>query len=272
MGNGTKIKSVKIYQCGYCINNLGSIYSNYFFDNTMFYALAFLIEHKELGYMLYDAGYSDRIHENGIVSKVYNKLNKTVVTTDIVRQLECDGIKPCDIKHIILSHAHPDHIGCLKDFDYTKTDILSTQDVLDTLHKHKLKNLVFKNMVPEHFVCRAVDTIRSHHINDEVVMDFIDIFGFVMDIFGDGSLFGVRLDGHAKGQLGIYIPDKKLFLAADAAWGKKYIDDVIYMKAGAKRIQNNFEMYLNTIDKIQKLMAWRPEIDVIFSHDNRGLL
>ena len=86
------------------------------------------------------------------------------------------------------------------------------------------------------------------------------------DLFGDGSIFGVVLDGHCRGQLGLWIPDVRLFLAADACWGGDLAGAVPRMRLLLRLLQKDFGVYRDTVRRICRLKREHPEIRVVFSH------
>ena len=143
---GKKIKRIKLYKCGYCVNNIKYIFKNSKSTKIKFPALVVFIEHHKYGNILFDTGYSKKIYNNGIISKIYNIFNKTYVEDeDIIKnKLKTDQINNVD--KIILSHAHPDHIGGLKLFE--NYELIATEDTTKLLKKSKIRDLVFKNMLP----------------------------------------------------------------------------------------------------------------------------
>ena len=86
-------------------------------------------------------------------------------------------------------------------------------------------------------------------------------------MLGDGSVLGVELNGHAAGQLGIYLPEYELLFAADACWGADLLCKVKDMRKVAQWIQNDYKEYINTAERLERLIQEHPEIKVIFSHD-----
>lgn len=261
MENGGKsITGVKLYKCGYCINNLRHVFRHHGREVREFPALVVLIRHRTLGNILYDSGYSELIYKNHLVSFLYNALNKTYVkeTDTIAARLRADRVDPDSIHNIILSHAHPDHIGGLRLF--RGYELISTQKVLDTLKNGNPFKLVFRNMIPDGDArCRAVVPFEGSTILD-------GYFDRIYDVLGDGSVLGMELSGHAAEQLGIYLPEYKLLFAADACWGADLLGKVKNMRFVAKRIQDNYRAYVRTAEQLERFVTDHPEITVIYSH------
>lgn len=255
-----RLRSVKLYACGCCENELSHVFKSFPPERRSFPALAALIIHEDLGNILFDTGYSQLIYENGIVSKIYNTLNRTFIRENetIISKLEADGISPDSVKRIILSHAHPDHIGALKLF--RSYELISTPKVLNTLYTGNCFDLVFRNMVPENRPhMRALKKYSGKTIFD-------GFFRNTYDILGDGSIIGIELDGHAYGQLGIFLPEFELLLAADACWGTDLMDHAEKMRFIPRLIQHSYRQYIDTIKRLRAFSSFHPEIKIIFSH------
>lgn len=255
-----KIKKIKLYSCGYCVNQLAHVFKGHKSEKRIFPALAVYIEHEKYGGILFDTGYSDLIYKNGIVSKLYNALNRTYVNESdrIDVKLKKDGIKPEHIRHIILSHAHPDHIAGLKFFkDY---ELISTAKVINTMYTGNALDLVFKNMIPE----KGPDLRAVKKYKEKTIFD--GYFKEVYDIFGDGALYGIDLSGHADGQMGLFLPEYDLLFAADACWGEDLACEVDRMRFIPRLIQDSYRSYRSCIKRLQSFSEAHPEIKIIYSH------
>lgn len=257
---GKKITRVKIYNCGYCVNNLKYVFKNYKKEVRNFPAQVVLIQHSKLGNILYDTGYSTLVYKNHIISKIYNIFNRTFVKDEdtIIAKLKADNIYEDDISKVILSHAHPDHIGALKLLP--SYELISTSEVFNTIYKSRLTDLVFKNMLPTDEISRKI----APSFKGETFLK--KYFDEIYDVLNDGSVLGVALNGHAKGQLGIYLPEYRLLFGADACWGEDLLSCVGDMRFIARRIQNNFAEYKATAEKLLRLKNDYPDIKIIFSH------
>lgn len=260
-----KITDIKLVECGSCDNDLGMLFKGHPKEKRRFPAMVGIIYHAGLGTILYDTGYSDFVFTNGIISKIYNSLNRATVPeesiiTSILRKLE---IAPDSINKIILSHAHPDHMGGLNLF--RNYELITTKEVMDTIAHSKLFDLVFKNMKPGDSIKKVAVKSTKHELINRY-------FNKTYDVIGDGSIIGVALDGHSKGQLGLFFPEHNLFLAADACWGSDLLDmDLIpKMTLMPRLIQNNFEEYKATVASLIRFRDEHPEIKIVFSHQKGG--
>lgn len=246
------VDSIRYYSCGYCTNNLGLVFRGRKREIRKFPAGVFLIHHKKYGYILFDTGYSAKINKTGLIGRLYNVFNPTVVKRAdmICEQLKADGISPGKIKTILLSHLHPDHIGGLEDFKESR--IVLSDAAMARYRKPKIRSLIMKDFFPANFDIRA-DVISSTNLHGE---------GY--DMFGDGSIVLIELNGHADGQMCALV-NRKVLLAADSCWGKDLLDDSLKMKFPASLIQDNMKEYRRTIKRLQKLQS--EGIELLFSHD-----
>jgi len=235
-----------------------------------FPAMAARIRHRELGDILYDTGYSEQIFQKGVLLKLYRLLNPVFLEPEqtIAAKLARDNIHTKDIKHIILSHAHPDHIGGLSDRKdkapwFSEYELTATREVLASIEKPGLRELTFPDLMPQK-ECIG----RLHEPEKRLSEHFLcQYFEQVYDLFGDGSIIGVQLDGHCRGQLGVWIPDVSLFLAADACWGRDLIYATPHMRLIPRLIQSNYAAYKDTLRRLCRLRREHPEICIVFSHD-----
>lgn len=252
-----KIDFAYIFHCGYCKNNLKHMFKNEKDKDIIFSSKVVLMHHKEHGYFIYDTGYSRQIYNCGLVGKLYNFFNPTFVEKcdEISRKLSKIGISILDIKSVIVSHFHPDHIGGLKFFD--KSKILASKDVYLSYKNNKFKNLIFKGLLPSFLERKLI-----------VIDDFKSICFFekAYDVFSDGSVILVKLDGHATGQLGLYLPEHKILFAADSCWQVGFLEKIDLMKFIPRLIQDDFYEYKKTVCMLRKLK--NQYVKLIFSHDD----
>lgn len=252
------INNIRYYNCGYCTNNLRLVFKKHKKEIIEFPAGVFLMKHPKEGYILFDTGYSKEIYKLGIKGKLYNLFNPTYVEekNQINFQLERDGIKCSEIKYIILSHLHPDHIGCIKYFENAK--ILISEEAYETYRKNKTRYLIFKKLLPDWFEKNL--TI----IDDEKLQENQSEYFSYYDLFNDQSIKLTKINGHANGQICALIQDK-VFLGADASWGTSFVGKAEEFRIFPRFIQANMHEYIAN-DKLLKRMK-DDGITLCFSHD-----
>lgn len=252
------IESIDYFACGYCTNKMENIFSGSKKKKVIFEAGVFLIKHKKYGYILYDTGYSTKLLENKLKYFLYRMLNPINISEDkmINRQLEKRNISTQDIKYIILSHLHPDHIGGVEFFPNAK--IIISQKCFVEFEKNSFRSLIFKEILPKNF-------------KDNLFIKKIEIgnkeFKYLQshDLFSDESIFLIELNGHSSGQCCAYIKEKNLFIAADSTWRVEFLDMIDKMRFLPKLIQNNFSDYKKSIEILKAMRA--DGIKIVASHD-----
>ena len=261
-----KVTEVRIYRCGSCTNNLGIIFRGGIADGRwekrQFPARAVLIRHRELGNILYDTGYSREIFGGGMTLRLYRLLNPVQLEEGeiIAERLKQDGIAPESVKTILLSHAHPDHVGGLSQF--SGYDLVGLGETLDALHHPSVRKLMFRSMAPPKGSIRR-EVRPEICLRDHFLCNY---FEEVYDLFEDGSLIGVRLEGHSRGQMGLWIPDVSLFLAADACWGGDLVRATRRMRLLPRLLQDDFTAYEDSLKRICRMKRDYPQIKVCFTH------
>lgn len=257
-----KVKEVRLYCCGFCTNNLGIMFRGMGWEKREFPARAVLIRHEDFGNILYDTGYSEEIFRGGAGLWIYRLLNPVHLEREetIHMRLKRDGVLPESVKTILLSHAHPDHVGGLSQF--RGYELIALKETLDALRRPRLRNLMFPNLVP------PKGCIRKWKQPEKLLKDYFlcRYFEEVYDLLGDGSIIGVRLDGHCRGQMGLWIPDEMLFLAADACWGSDLVRAAGRMRLLPRLLQKDFTAYLDSLRRMHRMKRDFPQIRIVYTH------
>lgn len=254
------IESIQYFECGYCLNNLKTMFKDHQSEPRRFGAGVFLIKHRTQGYLLYDTGYSQAIYNKKLRLAVYRRLNPTFIDKSqmIDQQLIKAGVDPREIKRVVLSHLHPDHIGGISQFPHA--EILISEAVYQTYRQPSIRDLVLKDQLPSDFSER-VTVLKMTTIQPD--------FGYQasFDLFGDQSVLLTVLDGHAKGQLCLFFTEYQLFIGADTCWGIDLIDDTPNIRLIPSLIQHNMAAYQRSVSVIRQLLE--EGIQVIVSHDSQ---
>lgn len=258
-----RIESITYFACGHCENRMDYIFRGLPKETRRFDAGVFLIKHAEQGYLLYDTGYSSRLMEKKLKYALYRKANPTYITPaqEIAHQLRVEGIAPEEVRWVILSHLHPDHIGGANDF--VNAEFILTPDLAKQRRKFGWRDLVFTEFLP-------VDFWQRVRIARPMKMYPAFAYQESCDLFGDGSLLLTSVDGHATGQGCLYLPERNLLIAADVCWGIDLIPYTERIKPLAYRIQKDGSRYRKNIELLKKLMA--DGIKVVVSHDRRNYI
>jgi len=263
---------VDLLTAGYCVHPEKITVRDRTLRKKKFPAMAALIKHPGRGYILFDTGYTIRFFSETASwpLSVYRHITPVYLQKgeSVAEQLRSQGIEADQVRYVILSHFHADHIGGCRDF--SQATFIAHEDAYNAVKKLEgikaLRAAFIKNLLPEDFADRLrllsdfnVITLPLEHRPFE--------YGF--DIFEDGSLLLVTLAGHTNGQLGLMIPHSVTggyFLIADACWQKYSYTKLIPPHWLAKLITVNWKEYTCTLQKIHEYAKTHPEIAVVPSH------
>lgn len=252
------IKSIDYFPAGCCTGHLSSMFSGVRNQKLTFPAGVFLIKHRKYGYILYDTGYHYDIKTK--FKYVLYRLGTPVqmkYEDQIDQLLKHRGIEPDQIRYVILSHLHPDHIGGARFFN--QATFIVTRDTYNTYKRHCIKDLIFREFLPADFERRLAVLDIGFDVN--IRFPYLPTYR----LFGENDLLLVSVDGHTKGQACLYIPECKLLIAADLCWGVDLIPYTSKLRLLPSLVQNDKENYIQGIEFLKTVM--NDGIDVVVSHD-----
>ncbi len=175
-----------------------------------------LVEHAKEGLILIDTGYTaDLYRPRSLGLSLYRVLlrPRLMPEGDVAARLAAIGAEPDDIRHIILTHLHADHICGLDRF--RNATLHASAATLQLWARgpswRDAGNALFHGLLPAQsaFACRTLEHAP------EVALPW---GGSGHDVFGDGSLISVDLPGHMLGPVGGFFAGENCLYAVDTAW------------------------------------------------------
>lgn len=177
-----------------------------------------LVLHPRHGPVLIDTGYGPRATEGerSTLLTLYGAVLRPRLQRGHlpIPQLAALGIRPGDVRRIIVTHFHPDHIAALRDFRNAQfvTSAAAWARVRAMSAMTRIHNGIFLELLPDDFEARIVPI--------ETCAEVPTPLGPSRDLMGDGSCLALDLPGHAIGHFGLLWPhlEQPLFYAVDTTW------------------------------------------------------
>mgnify|MGYP002036605545 CR=1 FL=1 len=253
---------------GFCFAKANHAVSGDEKKKIKFHSLYGLILHPIKGWVLFDTGYTKRFYQltNKYPNKIYSKLTRVHVENkdEIILQLSSFGIKPSDVKHIIISHFHADHIGGLMDFKNAKYYCSqSAYEQVKTISDYfAFSKGILKGLIPNDFEDRLIFIEKTSNVLND------SIFSFKYDLFNDNSIIVYNLPGHAAGQVGIEVQTSKFkyFLVSDSCWDRRAFENFKLPSSIVRLFIDSWSDYRKTLNKINQYHNRYSEVNIIPSH------
>jgi len=189
-----------------------------------------VIEHETEGVILVDTGYTHHLNYlRGPFAMLYRMMLKPRIRPELepAAYLKSIGIDRASVRHVIVTHLHPDHVSGLVEFPYATIHL--------THDSEELWRDIPSFLDPAHGLFRALlpnpAPLKIQKIEWKGVADTVDVFGRGgHDLFGDGSVLAVPLPGHMPGHMGILLRmgERRVLYAVDVSWTRKgYRENVL---------------------------------------------
>lgn len=228
-----------------------------------------LLLETDQGLVLVDTGLGiqDYLHPKQRLGRITTKIGRIENNLELsaIAQVQKLGFKPCDVKHILVSHLDFDHAGGISDFPQATVHVMSneynaTQNLKALKNRARYKPQQFQ----QHRYWNFIEPLYG-----EAWFNLNRVQGF--HIFQDDILM-IPLPGHSAGHCGIAIRQTVgwLFFCGDAYYSHLELDgqhklhtlnqlERVFADDNALRIQN--------LKKIQHLAQYENGIEIICAHD-----
>lgn len=231
------------------------------------HALVALLHHPEHGWLLWDTGYAPRMWDvtRALPFRLYRYVTPLHIAPRLalVNQVARLGLRPDDIRTIIISHFHADHIGGMMDFPCAQfvAHQAAYLDIADRRGWRALRKAFMPTLLPADFITRL-----------RAVADFtgpeLPALGPTHDVLGDGSLLLVALPGHARGQIGMFARTARgpVLFAADGAWLTRAIRENRPPAAITHFLADDPAAMRETLARLHEFARARPDVRLIPTH------
>lgn len=237
-----------------------------------FPAVAMLIVHPDEGPILFDTGYDPAFFSatQPFPERLYRWATPVDFTPgrDAASQCAALGYDPADVRHLVLSHFHADHIAGTHRFPNAR--IHCARAGLDDAGRGgrfaSTRRGVLRALIPADFASRArfFEDAPATALPPDLAP-----FDRGADLLGDGSLLAVELPGHCPGHWGLVMRDARWgyhFLVADAAWSTDAIRRNMPPPALTTALLGNTGRMRGTLDALHRLWRRNPDVRLTPCH------
>ncbi|MFN8494749.1 MAG: MBL fold metallo-hydrolase [Caldilineaceae bacterium] len=257
---------------GYCTQSEHILFRDGERKTVRFPAIFALLEHPTAGPILFDTGYSERFfaETQRFPASLYRRLTPVYLRPEetAVRQLAARGIAATEVRTIIVSHFHADHVCGLADFSHARYVYFA--DAYTAVYRLRglraLRAAFLPGLLPSDFAERSQPVTLSRL--KPLPPDYAP-FEQGVDLFGDGALIAVRVPGHAAGQMGLFVQTEngeRFFLIADACWHSRAYRENVLPNPLVRLIFANWRDYCASFVQIVQFHRQHPDVRIIPSH------
>jgi glyoxylase-like metal-dependent hydrolase (beta-lactamase superfamily II) len=266
--------TVRLFASGYCEANNYVVNKTGFTHKTRFYAVWALLYFPNIGYVMFDTGYSEAFNKATQLfpERLYRwatpvKISPNQTAKAIIENLD---IQVDEIKYVIISHFHADHIAGLKDFPHSQ--FICSKIAYEEVINLKGFKAVFRGIL--HQLLPIDFKLRLKFIEDFADSIFTNKYGMTsFKLFGNSSCTFVTLPGHSKGMLGFIYENKfkSLFYATDASWNYDSFSKGILPLKIVNIFFDSWQEYVETQQKIRMFENENKHFKILLTHCKRTL-
>lgn len=246
------------FTAGYCTHVAAMALRGAGWHLCRFPARAYLISSGGL-HWLWDTGYARHFmeHTRSGLFQVYRRVTPVHFGEEeaLLAQLRARGLAPDDIRGLILSHFHGDHIAGLRDFAPGR--FICSGDGWQRTRQLRglaaLRRAFVPGLVPDGFetMLRFVEAFPKIRLPAELAPFE---WGYALPESRDDVIL-VPLPGHAAGQIGAFVLTAEgwTLLASDAAWAPQGYRELRGPSRIAHLLMDDTAAYYQTLRKLQQL-------------------
>jgi glyoxylase-like metal-dependent hydrolase (beta-lactamase superfamily II) len=231
--------------------------------------LCFLLRHSSTGeYILFDNGIRKDLDAlPPVVHRAAKYFGPFLVAHDAADRIAEGGLDPAEVKQVVVSHAHFDHVGDLTRFP-AATVVVSkgTQDIAENSYPANPDSPYVQDMLPASRIC-ALDP-------DDASLGWVPLgpFAKALDLLGDGSAYVVDAPGHVVGHINLLARTSAdgawVLLAADSVHDWRLLQEgyafAAYPGFGCMHVDK--ELAMKHVGNLRELEKY-PRMKIVLAHD-----
>lgn len=262
---------LRLFRAGHCTHPEFMVMRGGRYRIVEFPSLFALVDHPRLGPLLYDTGYSRRFLDltRAFPDRLYAMVTPVSVREEetAVEQLRRVGIRPEDIRTVVLSHFHADHISGLADFP--RATYVFARAAYEAVRSLRGLGRVLAGFLPGTLPPDFEQRARPlEPAGRSALPEAFRPLEKAHDLAGDGSLLVVDLPGHVAGHVGLIVrePAGDTFLVGDACWLGRAVRENRMPHPLVRLITHDWAAYGRTLGHLHQVALSNPGLRLIPSH------
>lgn len=251
---------LSLIKCGKMISKQSFVYRGGSWSQTYESGMAAALVRHPQATFLFDTGFGANVDEHfQHIPFLMRKLTTYDKEQPAVAQLAARGIGAEQIRVILLSHSHWDHVSGWEDFPAAEGWMTREEaEYSRTLPDRELMK-------------RLLDRVNLREL--DLTGPAYENFERSLDLFGDGSIVLVPLAGHTPGSMGMFVnlrSGKRFFFIGDLTWCREGIELPAERPWISRRlVDRDEEQVRRDIVRVHHLAKRYPDMVIVPAHDRR---
>ena len=223
-----------------------------------------VVEHPREGLILIDAGYGRRTatDPDDYPGKQAAQMMRLQMRPDgaLADQLSDIGRQPDEVRHIVVTHLHHDHIGGVEDFPQAALWV----------HREEWEAASRPGPLGHKTDLRPFSSVASLKTFDFERDSPYGPFPGHLDLFGDGTVILLPSPGHTPGHTSVLVnlKEQSLLLIGDAAWVDLHWQEGRPKGRAVREIlEDDWRENMESLWRIKRWVDQYPELLVLSGHE-----